>query len=314
LTAPVPLRVGTVGADVLLDGASAERDALVARLDASGLDHLFIADHVSFHDGTGMDGLIDAAVLTTLAPRLTVCVGVYLLALRHPVPVARQLASLARSAPGRIVLGVGVGGEDRHEIEICGVDPRTRGRRTDAALRALRGLLTGAPHSQHDDFFDFDDAIIRPSPDPAIPMLVGGRADAALRRAGTLGDGWLGVWSSPRRFGEAVATVAEHAEAAGRAAACRTHGMQIWVGLDDDGERARSRLARRMEGFYKVPFERFERYAPHGTPDAVADALGEWLDAGCRWFNLMPVAGSEAEGVAGVAEIARRLRERDAAA
>ena len=62
----------------------------------------------------------------------------YLLPLRHPVLVARQLADIERLAPGRLVLGVGVGGEDRHEVAICGVDPATRGARMDECLAVLR--------------------------------------------------------------------------------------------------------------------------------------------------------------------------------
>ncbi len=65
------------------------------------------------------------------------------MALRHPVPVARQIASLCEAAPGRLSFGVGIGGEDRHEIEICGVDPATRGRRTDESLEVLLPLLAG---------------------------------------------------------------------------------------------------------------------------------------------------------------------------
>ena len=82
--------------------------------------------------------------------------ALYLLALRHPVPVAREIATLCESAPGRLVLGVGVGGEDRHEIEICGVDPRTRGRRTSESLETLRGLLSGEPVTHRGEFFAFD--------------------------------------------------------------------------------------------------------------------------------------------------------------
>ena len=97
---------------------------LAARRDA-GLELVVVSDHVSFRGGTGQDGLLRAAGVHALQPDLTVLVGVYLLALRHPTLVARQLADLHEMAPGRLLLGVGVGGDDRHEIEACGVDPAT---------------------------------------------------------------------------------------------------------------------------------------------------------------------------------------------
>src|SRR6056297_1353255 len=152
------LRVGTLGDASMSTGPLERRRALAARVRESGLDHVFVADHISFFTGLGMDGLIQAATLAALHETLEVYVGVYLLALRHPLPVARQIASLCESAPGRLVLGVGVGGEDRHEIEICGVDPRTRGRRTDESLVALRGLLRGEPTTFEGEFFRFEDA------------------------------------------------------------------------------------------------------------------------------------------------------------
>ena len=128
-------------------------------------------------------------------------VGLYLLPLRHPVTVARQLATIAQLAPGRLTLGVGLGGEDRHEIEICGVDPKTRGRRMDECLHILRRLADGTPVTFDGEFFALDDALILPAPSPSIPLVVGGRSDAAVSRAARLGDGWLGIWVSPRRYG-----------------------------------------------------------------------------------------------------------------
>ncbi len=93
----VPLSVGTLAAPEILRAPHAERARFIDSIVAHGLDHVFIADHVSFHVGTGMDGLINAATLTALNPSLNVVVGVYLLALRHPVTVARQLATIAES-------------------------------------------------------------------------------------------------------------------------------------------------------------------------------------------------------------------------
>jgi alkanesulfonate monooxygenase SsuD/methylene tetrahydromethanopterin reductase-like flavin-dependent oxidoreductase (luciferase family) len=301
------LRVGALGSPRMLSGDLARRSALVRRAAEVGVDHLFVADHVSFHTGLGMDGLVNAATLLAMDARLEVHVGVYLLPLRHPVLVARQLATIAESAPGRLVFGVGVGGEDPHEIEICGVDPRTRGRRADEALAALRELLRGEPVTQRGEFFSFEGALIRPAPDPAIPILVGGRSDAALRRAARFGEGWLAAWCSARRFGEAAASIEATAREAGRADVAWRHGLQVWTGCDRDAGRARERLAAAMQAMYRLPFEPFERYSPCGTPERIAEFLAPYAEAGCSIFNVMAVAPSEEEGLDAVAEVRERL-------
>jgi len=184
-----------------------EPRGLLGGIADSGIDFVFTADHVSFRDGSGMDGLVTLAAVGGLEPRLGLQVGVYLLALRHPMVAARQIATLAEAAAGRLTVGVGVGGDDRHEVEVCDVDPSTRGRRTDAALEIVRALLEGQTVDGDGEFFRFRGGRIRPVPDPAVPMVVGGRSDAALKRAGRLGDGWLAAWCSPRRFAEGVARV-----------------------------------------------------------------------------------------------------------
>ncbi len=137
------LSIGTVGSNALLMGDYQERADVMAQIKESAIDHLFIADHVSFHDGFGMDGLINAATLAAMNPDITVFLGVYLLALRHPVPVARQLSTLSLSAPGRIIFGVGIGGGDRPEMGVFCGDPSTRGRRKNDCLQVVRALLSG---------------------------------------------------------------------------------------------------------------------------------------------------------------------------
>jgi alkanesulfonate monooxygenase SsuD/methylene tetrahydromethanopterin reductase-like flavin-dependent oxidoreductase (luciferase family) len=302
-------RVGTLADQDMLTGPLDRRQTLLSRTRAMGLDHVFVADHISFFVGFGMDGLIQAATIAALEAELVVHVGVYLLALRHPVPVARQIASLCESAPGRLSLGIGVGGEDRHEVEICGVDPATRGRRTNESLTALRGLLGGNATTFHGEFFDFEEALILPAPDPAVPIVIGGRSDAAIRRAALLGDGWLGVWCSAKRYAEVVAQIDDaSAERDLPPPPNWDHGLQVWVGLGDDRNRARARLAKAMERMYQIPFERFERYSPFGTPAEVADALAPYVAAGCRHFNVMPIADSTEAAIEGVAEIRERLR------
>jgi alkanesulfonate monooxygenase SsuD/methylene tetrahydromethanopterin reductase-like flavin-dependent oxidoreductase (luciferase family) len=288
-------------------GDTVDAAAYLARVHDAGIDHVCCGDHVSFFVGVGLDGLLQATALSMLHPTLPVMTGVYLLPLRHPVLVARQISDVDQLAPGRLILGVGIGGEDRHEVEICGVNPATRGRRMEECLVALRELLTGAPVTFHGEFFDLDDALVLPAPADPIPIIVGGRSDAAVRRAGRLGDGWLGIWNSARRFGQVVETIADEAGRAGRADPPTRHAMQLWCGIADTKERARALVAPAMEAFYQIPFERFEKYSPYGTPEDVAEFLAPYVEAGCTSFNLIPQADDRDAALAGAAAVKKLL-------
>ena len=269
----------------------------------AGIDHVFTADHISFHDGSGTDGLIHLAALAGLEPRLNLYLGVYLLALRHPMVAARQIATLADLAPGRLTVGVGVGGEDRHEIEVCEVDPTTRGLRTDAALSLLRPLLAGETVDGDGRFFHFEGGRILPTPNPAVPLIVGGRSNAALERAGKFGDGWLAAWCSPRRFREAIGIVESSGE--GRVLDWH-HGLQLWVGVGKDAEEGRDHVARKMAKFYKLDFSLFEKYTPTGDAKQIAEYLRPFVEAGATTLNLTPCGANreiEFETVAEVKEI-----------
>ncbi len=281
-----------------------EQRRLLAAIADAGIDHVFTADHVSFHDGSGIDGLIHLAAMSGLEPRLGLQVGVYLLALRHPMIAARQIASLAEAAPGRLSVGVGVGGEDRREIEVCEIDPSTRGRRTDVALELVRSLLAGDTVDGDGEFFEFTGGVIRPRPDPAVPLLVGGRSDAAVRRAGLLGDGWLAAWCSPTRFAAGTAMAEEIGVA--RNVAWR-HGLQVWVGLDASREKARAHVAAAMEGFYGISFDRFERYTPYGSAADVAEFLAPYVSAGAMTLNLTPCGPDRDTEVGLLADVTRLL-------
>ena len=294
---PVPLLPG---------GDPAVARDFLAQAGEAGIDYVCCGDHVSFF-GLGFDGLVQATALAMLHPTLPIHVGVYLLPLRHPVLVARQLADVAQLAPGRLVLGVGVGGEDRHEISICGVDPATRGKRMEECLAIVRQLLDGTAVSFHGAFFDLDEAVIAPAPAAPIPILVGGRSDTAIRRAGRLGDGWLGIWNSPARFAAATRLAAEEAARVGRPCPPDRHAMQVWCGLADSKQTARACIAPAMQAFYQLPFERFERYCPYGTADDVAEFLLPYVDAGCTEFNLIPQSPDYEQAVAGVAAVKKLL-------
>jgi alkanesulfonate monooxygenase SsuD/methylene tetrahydromethanopterin reductase-like flavin-dependent oxidoreductase (luciferase family) len=283
--------------------------ASLAGVVEEGVDHLCVGDHVSFFVGAGSDGLTMATALLSAQPDLPVYVGLYLLALRHPVLAARQLATIAQLAPGRLTLGVGIGGEDRHEIEVCGVDPKTRGRRMDECLQIVRSLADGEPITFVGEFFSLNDALIVPAPSPRIPLIVGGRSGAAVSRAARLGDGWLGIWVSPRRFASVRDEISVKASEAGRDASAFEHALNVWCGFAPARESARDLLATQMQAFYQMPFEPFERYSPYGTPQHVAEFLGPYIEAGCSAFNVIPCASDDDSAIAAVRELRQLLTD-----
>jgi len=302
------VRVGLFTDALESTGGDPERlRATLARVADAGVDHLCVGDHVSFFVGAGSDGLISATSLLAVQSALPVYVGLYLLPLRNPVTVSRQLATIAQLAPGRLTLGVGVGGEDRHEIETCGVDPTTRGRRMDECLQIMRLLADGTPVTFAGEFFTLHDALILPAPSPATPLVVGGRSDAAVNRAARLGDGWLGIWVSPRRYGAVRDDIAQQATELGRDPSRFEHALNVWCGFGATPAVAREQLATQMQNFYQMPFEPFERYSPYGKPEAVAAFLRPYIDAGCRSFNVIPCAVDDDTAIAAVGELRELL-------
>lgn len=288
-------------------GLLAHRELILGRMTAAGLDHVMVGDHVVFHGGLGNDGLTDAASVVTATDDLDVYLAVYLMVLRHPVLVARQILTVAQLAPGRLSLGLGIAGDDRREVEACGVDPRTRGRRMDEALGIVRRLLAGETVSHDGEFFTLEETLLRPTPEQPVPLIVGGRSDAALRRAGRLGDGWLGIWTSAHRCAEAIRTVEAHGADAGRTGVRWQHGMTFWCGFGPDRAAARDRVAPAMEHFYRTPFDRFARYVPHGTPAEVAEFVAPFVEAGATTVNFIPFAGTDEAGIDAVAAVRELL-------
>jgi probable F420-dependent oxidoreductase len=138
------------------------------------------------------DPWVSAAAMAAVTSRIRLGHHVYVLPLRDPVNVAKAVATTAAVAGGRVVFAFGVGWM-REEFDLVGQQFASRGRRTDEMLDVLQKLWTGRRVSHDGEFFKFDDIAMRPFPPDPIPLIAGGHSDAALRRAGTRCDGWLGA-------------------------------------------------------------------------------------------------------------------------
>lgn len=277
------------------------------RAESIGLDGLVAGDHVTFY-GYGNDGLITLTAIAAVTERIELKTAVYLLPLRHPVPVALQVAQLDQLSGGRFVLGIGVGGEDPHEFWSSGVDPKTRGARANEAMQIIKRLWTEDHVSFNGKHFQLDDVTVYPKPFRPVPIHVGGRSDAALVRAGRWGDGYTGIWQSVDRFRQAQDVIREAAESEGRSAADIEVGMQFWMSVAGTKDDAHALVAKGMQGTYKLPFERFEKYTPFGTAAEVGEFIAPFVEAGARHVNLIPVQASPEENIERAAEVQEALR------
>lgn len=130
------------------------------------------------------------AAVAAATKRLWLSHAVFVLPLRHPLEVAKSMASVSQLAGGRTALGVGVGWM-KEEFDQLGKDFRTRGKRTDEMIEVMRKVWEGGDVEHHGQFFDFDPLSMSPTPIEPIPVWIGGQSEPALRRAARVGDGWI---------------------------------------------------------------------------------------------------------------------------
>lgn len=161
--------------------------------------------------------------------RLELATGVLVLPNHHPVVLAKRAATVDALSNGRLRLCVGVGWL-REEIEACGTDFSSRGRRADEQLAVLRALWGESPDgvTHRGEFFQFSNVVCNPKPDAArhLPLHIGGHSKAAARRAGQLGDGFQPLGVAGAQLAELLALMRDEALAAGRDPA----GIELTLG------------------------------------------------------------------------------------
>src|SRR2546426_3655952 len=161
----------------------AEQWALVQRLEALGYAWVCTGDHVSFHNPIH-ESLTLLASYAPITQRLKLGVAVYLLALRAPAVAAKMAATLDVLSGGRLVFGVGVGGENPKEFELCGVPHKERGPRVTEGIDVVRTPWRDTPATFRGRFTRFESVSIDPKPiQRPPPIWIGGAPGAAPARA-----------------------------------------------------------------------------------------------------------------------------------
>jgi alkanesulfonate monooxygenase SsuD/methylene tetrahydromethanopterin reductase-like flavin-dependent oxidoreductase (luciferase family) len=297
---PTPNDVSSLDLGVFLpsmttaDAVPGDMAAAARHAEGLGYESVWAVDQLVA--GTGVPFLESTVVLATAAAateRVRIGYGVLILPLRPVAWIAKEVASLQLASGGRLLLGVGVGG-DRHDRSwaAVGVPVGERGRRTDAALRVLPDLVAGKPARLDDPVGD--GTVVQLSPGaPMPPVLVGGGSDAALRRVVEHGDGWFGLPDRPEGVAAAAERLAAAATAAGRARPPLTTGIMLAL-AGDPAVPDHAGLVRRLsdpDGMFGMPAEAVDDVLFVGTPAALAARLAELRAAGASRVVASIAAG-----------------------
>jgi len=219
-------------------GPAATREVLLGfarRMEALGYDSLWASDHVVIpyaiasrypYSPTGdfplppgtifLEPLVALGLVAGATERIRLGTTVLVLPHRHPVLAAKMLATLDHLAPGRVVLGAGVGWM-KEEIELFGVSHERRGAWSDEAIRIMKACWRDERVSHRGEFFRFEALGVAPKPARgAIPIWIGGHTSRALRRVAELGDGWHAAFPSAEKMRAGLADLATACRKAGR--------------------------------------------------------------------------------------------------
>jgi probable F420-dependent oxidoreductase len=203
--------------------------AAVDHLEEIGVDSLWLPEMVY---GQLVEPFVGMAHAASRTSQLKVGAGLSVLPGRHPVLVAKQLASLAGLAPRRILPVFGLRPARPGELALFPVPPGRRGAVFDEALELLRLLLRQESVSFRGEFFVVEGASIGPRPAKPLDIWLGGSAPGALRRTGRLGDGWLASLLTPEEAAAGREAIQEAASAAGREVEPDHFGMSLAVAID----------------------------------------------------------------------------------
>src|SRR5271169_1016879 len=257
---------------------------LAARAEGFGFDSVWVGD--SLLARPRHDPLTLLAAVAARTRRVEIGTAVFLPALRNPVVLAHQLATLDRISEGRLVLGAGIAGDVaniRAEFAAAGVPFEGRVGRMMEGLRLARTLWTGKP-VDWDERWPVKGSTLGPTPHRpgGPPIWLAGSVSAALERAGRHFDGWFANEPDLARWSQQWAEVQQVVREAGRDPGKFPAANYVTLVLDDDAARAEQRIDDFLENYYGQPATMLRRRQAcfAGPPMAAAAWLKGYADAG----------------------------------
>lgn len=254
--------------------------------EAGGVDSLWQTDRLVSRQPI-LECMTTMAALAGRTRRMRFGMNVVSLALRDPVLLAKQCATVDVLSEGRLLPAFGIGSPLGPEWQALDIDTKTRGRRTDESLEIIARLWREESVDFAGKYYRLSGASISPRPvQPDLPMWIGGASDAAIRRTARYGTGWQGGPEGPVEAGRVVAAIKLATAEAGRSIDEDHYGaaFPFYFGKASD-----SVVSGAMAAYAKRTNRDPARYFAIGDETAILDRVAEYVDVGVQKFILRPV-------------------------
>ncbi len=269
-------------------------------IESLGYDYLAVEEHFMKGDPPTPTPLALPllAVAAGATESLKLLTSVILTPFYHPTLLAKLAGTIDIASGGRLTLGVGIGGEYPAEFEANEVNIKERGSRTNEVLELLRLLWTEKDVKYLGKHFQLDHVTLLPRTvqTPHPPIWVGGRQEAAMKRAARFGDGWFPYFFNPERYTHSRNKILGFAEGFGKDMRNFQWGASIFISIQEDKPSAIKSAAEQMSNQFtdSGDFTRVaEKYVAAGTPDECAESILRYYKSGARYLIFNPVCESK---------------------
>jgi len=279
-TMPGPWPTGPGGVDQLW--------RLVDLCETSGIDSLWFSDRLSSPLHV-LEPLTTMAAVAARTQRLKFGPSVIVAPFRSPVLLAREMAMIDYLSGGRMLPAVGIGVEQEGEFRAAGVPFKERGRRTDEAIAIMRRCWAEEAVTFAGEFWQLERISVLPRPvQQPFPLWIGGNSEAAMRRAGRLGDGWIPSFITPDRFRVGVEKIQAFAAEAGREVPADHFGALVYFCFAPDRATGHATAAPFIPRG-RVDDETLVQCTAFGPPEILIERLEEYVRAGGSKFIARPM-------------------------
>jgi probable F420-dependent oxidoreductase len=238
-----------------------------------------------------LESMTAMAAIAGRTRRIKFGMNVVALALREPVLLAKQCATVDALSEGRLLPGFGIGSPRGAEWQALHLDPTTRGRKTDEALEIIARLWSGEVLTYAGKHFQLSGAAISPLPvQKRLPMWIGGSSDAAVRRTARYGTGWQAGSETPENVARVIAAIRAAAPQFGRSIPEDHYGASFAYRLGAPADRGATRA---MERFAERTGRDARAHFVVGDADAIVERIARYVEAGASKFVLRPAADGD---------------------